>query len=155
MFSYYFCLMIEGSGSEPGYISTIFEEITYLLTRKCCSEHAYFLLPVFFACKWWFTKLFFCIFSMEEPGLPADVSGGAFLQAFHGSQAGYLHHFLFTFQRENFDMFCKVKGTVLRDRFRKCWRKWTDLGLNKGRVWFLNFLEAPLIFNWNKTSFFR
>jgi hypothetical protein len=30
---------------------------------------------------------------MEEPGLPADVSGGAFLQAVHGSQAGYLHHF--------------------------------------------------------------
>ncbi len=27
---------------------------------------------------------------MEEPGLPADVSGGAFLQAFHGSQAGYI-----------------------------------------------------------------
>ncbi len=27
------------------------------------------------------------------------------------------------------------KGTVLRDRFRKCWRKLTDLGLNKGRGW--------------------
>ena len=35
-----------------------------------------------------------------------------------------------------------VKGTVLRDRFRKL----TDLGLNKGRGWFLNFSEAPLIF---------
>ncbi len=30
-------------------------------------------------------------------------------------------------------------GTVLRDRFRKCWRKLTDLGLNQGRGWFLNF----------------
>jgi hypothetical protein len=29
-----------------------------------------------------------------------------------------------------------IKGTVLRDRFRKCWRKLTDLGLNKGRGWF-------------------
>ncbi len=47
------------------------------------------------------------------------------------------------------------KGTVLRDRFRKCWRKLTDLGLNKGRGWFLNFSEAPLIFGWNKTSSFR
>jgi hypothetical protein len=40
-----------------------------------------------------------------------------------------------------------VKGTVIRDRFRKCGRKLTYLGLNKGRVWFLNFSEAPLIFN--------
>jgi hypothetical protein len=38
------------------------------------------------------------------------------------------------------------KGTVSRDRFRKCLRKLTDLGLNKGRGWFLNFSEAPLIF---------
>jgi hypothetical protein len=44
------------------------------------------------------------------------------------------------------------KGTVSWDRFQKCWRKWTDLGLIKGRSWFLNFSEAPLIFNWNKTS---
>ncbi len=41
------------------------------------------------------------------------------------------------------------KGTVFRDRFRKCWRKLTDLGLNKGRGWFLNFSEAPPIFGWN------
>ncbi len=27
------------------------------------------------------------------------------------------------------------KRTVLRDRFRKCWRKLADLGLNKGRGW--------------------
>ncbi len=47
------------------------------------------------------------------------------------------------------------KGTVLRDRFRKCWRKLTDLGLNKGRGWFLIFSEGPLIFSWNKTSSFR
>ncbi len=35
-------------------------------------------------------------------------------------------------------------------RFRKYWRKLTDLGLNKGRGWFLNFSEAPLIFGWKK-----
>ncbi len=29
------------------------------------------------------------------------------------------------------------KGTVLQDRFRKCWRKLTDLVLNKGRGRFL------------------
>ncbi len=43
-----------------------------------------------------------------------------------------------------------LKGTVSWDRFQKCWRKWTDLGLIKGRGWFLNFLEAPLIFSWIK-----
>ncbi len=48
-----------------------------------------------------------------------------------------------------------LKGTVLRDRFRKRWRKLTDLGLNKGRGWFLNFSEAPLIFGWNETSSFQ
>ncbi len=48
-----------------------------------------------------------------------------------------------------------IKGTVLRDRFRKCWQKLTDLGLNKGHGWFLNFSEAPLIFSWNKTSSLR
>ncbi len=47
------------------------------------------------------------------------------------------------------------KGTVSWDRFHKCWRKWTDLGLNKGRGWFLNFSETPLTFNWNKTSVSR
>ncbi len=49
----------------------------------------------------------------------------------------------------------RLKGTVLWDRFRKCWRKLKDLGLNKGRGWFLNFSEAPLFFGWNKTSSFR
>ena len=39
-----------------------------------------------------------------------------------------------------------LKGTVLRDRFGKCCRKLTDLGLNKGHGWFLNFKEVPLIF---------
>ncbi len=48
--------------------------------------------------------------------------------------------------------FYEFKGTVSWDRFQKCWRKWTDLGLNKGRGWFLNFSKTPLIFNWNKTS---
>ena len=37
------------------------------------------------------------------------------------------------------------KGTVLRDRFRKCWRKLTDLGLTKSRGWILNFLQAPIL----------
>ncbi len=45
-----------------------------------------------------------------------------------------------------------IKGIVSWDRFQKCWRKWTDLGLNKGRGWFLNFSETPLIFSLNKTS---
>ncbi len=48
-----------------------------------------------------------------------------------------------------------LKGTVSWDRFKKCWWKWTDLGLNKGRGWVLNFLETPLIFSWNKTSVSR
>ncbi len=48
-----------------------------------------------------------------------------------------------------------IKGTVSWDRFRQCWRKLTDVGHNKGRSWFLNFSEAPLIFSWNKTSSFR
>jgi hypothetical protein len=50
---------------------------------------------------------------------------------------------------------CTFKGTVLRDIFRKCWRKCTDLGLNKGRGWFFNVSDASLIFSWNKTSSFR
>ncbi len=37
------------------------------------------------------------------------------------------------------------KGTVSFDRFQKGGRKRKDLGLNKGRGWFLNFSEAPLI----------
>ncbi len=48
-----------------------------------------------------------------------------------------------------------IKGTVSWDRFQKCWRKWADLVLNKGRGWFLNFSEAPLIFSWNKTPVSR
>ncbi len=37
------------------------------------------------------------------------------------------------------------KGTVSRDRFKKFWLKFTELGFTKGRCWFLNFLGAPLI----------
>jgi len=48
-----------------------------------------------------------------------------------------------------------IKGTVSWDRFQKCWRKVTDLTLNKGRGWFFNFSDSPLIFSWNKTSSFR
>ncbi len=47
------------------------------------------------------------------------------------------------------------KGTVSWDRFQKFWQKFTELGLNKGHGWFLNFLEAPLIFKWQGTSSFR
>jgi hypothetical protein len=47
------------------------------------------------------------------------------------------------------------KGTVAWDRFRQYCQKLTDVGLNKGRGWFLNFSEAPLIFSWNKTSSLR
>ncbi len=47
-----------------------------------------------------------------------------------------------------------LTGTVLWDRFRKCWRKLIDLGLNKGRGWFLNFSKAPLIFSWKWNIFF-
>ncbi len=37
------------------------------------------------------------------------------------------------------------KGTVSWDRFQNFWQKFTELGLTKGRGWFLNFLEAPVI----------
>jgi hypothetical protein len=47
------------------------------------------------------------------------------------------------------------KGTVAWDRFRQYCQNLTDVGLNKGRGWFLNFSEAPLIFSWNKTSSLR
>ncbi len=42
--------------------------------------------------------------------------------------------------------FFNIKGTVLRDRFWKCWQKFTDVGL-KGRGWYMNFSEAPLMFS--------
>ncbi len=38
-----------------------------------------------------------------------------------------------------------LKGTVSWDRFQNFWQKFTELGLTKGRGWFLNFLEAPMI----------
>jgi hypothetical protein len=34
------------------------------------------------------------------------------------------------------------KGTVSWDRFQNFWQKFTELGLTKGRGWFLNFLEG-------------
>ncbi len=34
------------------------------------------------------------------------------------------------------------------DRMGYCGGAWIDIGLNKGRGWFLNFLGAPLIFHW-------
>jgi hypothetical protein len=37
------------------------------------------------------------------------------------------------------------KGTVSSDRFKKFRQKFTELGLTKGRGWFLNFLGAPMI----------
>jgi hypothetical protein len=74
------------------------------------------------------------------------------------SSSSKSHFYLYSngtlfFAQLNF--FNNLKGTVSWDRFQKCWRKWTELGLNKGRGWFLNFLETPLIFNWNKTSVSR
>jgi hypothetical protein len=54
-----------------------------------------------------------------------------------------------------FEKFFSLKGTVAWDRFRQYCQKLTDVGLNKGRGWFLNFSEAPLIFSWNKTSSLR
>ncbi len=85
---------------------------------------------------------------------------------------GYVSHYrkLFTLSFSVQDQFCErprstqqpvfllfeyIKGTLSWDRFRQCWRKLTDVGLNKGRGWFLNFSEAPLIFSWNKISSFR
>ncbi len=35
-----------------------------------------------------------------------------------------------------------IKGTVSWERF---WQKFTELGLTKGRGWFLNFFVAPMI----------
>jgi hypothetical protein len=34
----------------------------------------------------------------------------------------------------------------IKPKSRKAYEKLTDLGLNKGRGWFLNFSDAPLIF---------
>jgi hypothetical protein len=42
---------------------------------------------------------------------------------------------------------CIVKGTVTLERLKKFGQKFTELGLNKGWGWFLNFPEATLIFN--------
>ena len=50
---------------------------------------------------------------------------------------------------------CKSKthlliGTVSWDRFQKFWLKFKELGLTKGRGWFLNFLGAPMILKCKK-----
>ena len=47
------------------------------------------------------------------------------------------------------------KGTVSWNRFRKCWQKFTELGLTKGRGWFLNFLEGSNDFKMLKVYFLR
>ncbi len=69
-----------------------------------------------------------------------------YLQTVASTDSRYLYSFV---QMEGTKVrYCtcvQFKGTVFRDRFWKCWHKLTDLGLNKGRVWFLNFSEAPLI----------
>jgi hypothetical protein len=39
----------------------------------------------------------------------------------------------------------KLKGTVSWDRFQNFWQKFTELGPTKGRCWFFNFFEAPMI----------
>ena len=48
-----------------------------------------------------------------------------------------------------------LKGNVSWDRFQKCGKKFTELGLNTGRGWCLNFSEAPLIFYWHITYSLR
>jgi hypothetical protein len=41
------------------------------------------------------------------------------------------------------------KGTGSPDGLGFSWHIWIDLGLKKGRGWFLNFLGAPSIIHWN------
>ncbi len=43
-----------------------------------------------------------------------------------------------------------IKVTVSWDRFQKFWQKFTELGLTKGRGWFLNFLWASMILKYKK-----
>ncbi len=85
----------------------ILEESTYGTYHKMLRRTFIFLITVFLHAHDDLLS-YFCIFSMEEPGLAADVAGGAFLQAVHGSQAGYLQHFFFPFERENFNTLCIV-----------------------------------------------
>ena len=42
------------------------------------------------------------------------------------------------------------KGTVSWERFQKFWQKYTELGLTKGRGWFLNLLWASMILKYKK-----
>ncbi len=45
--------------------------------------------------------------------------------------------------------FSLLKETGSPDGFRFSWHIWIDLGLKKGCGWFLKFLTAPSIINWN------
>ncbi len=47
------------------------------------------------------------------------------------------------------------KGTVSWDRFQKLWKKFTELGLTKGRGWFLNFLGGSNDFKTQKVYLLR
>ncbi len=68
----------------------------------------------------------------------------------------YSNFFKFIIELQHFKRLNQAfKGTVAWDRFRQYCQKFTDVGLNEGRGWFLNFLEAPMIFSWNKTSSLR
>jgi hypothetical protein len=42
-----------------------------------------------------------------------------------------------------------LKGTGSPDGLDSSWHIWIDLGLKKGRGWFLNFVGAPSIIRWN------
>jgi hypothetical protein len=44
---------------------------------------------------------------------------------------------------------CKLKGTGSPDGLGFSWLIWIDLGLKKGRGWFLNFIEPPPIVHLN------
>ncbi len=50
---------------------------------------------------------------------------------------------------------CDFKGTVSWDRFQKFWQKFTELGLTKGRGWFLNFLGGSNYFKTQKVYLLR
>jgi hypothetical protein len=43
-----------------------------------------------------------------------------------------------------------LKGLSHEIDFKKCWQKFTELGLSKGRVWFLNYLGASIILKCKK-----
>ncbi len=53
-----------------------------------------------------------------------------------------------------YNQYIDLKGLSYEIDFENVDENWQILAF-KGRGWFLNFSEAPLTFNWNKTSSFR